>query len=249
VFDADPFPILTSKKVNFQHVVEELLWFLKGETNSRILEEKGVNIWKKNSSKEFLEKNNLNYQEGDIGPMYGFQLVHFGEAYKGSSASYSGYNQIDYVVNLIKSDPTSRRIIMTTFNPEQAKEGVLYPCHGIVTQFYVEYDVLHLSTYQRSADVFLGLPWNISSYALLLHIIAHLTQKKVGKVIITLGDYHLYEEHYDKAAIQILRSRLGLYDFPKLNLKPFSTISELDSSYFELENYQSYKALVAEMKS
>lgn len=259
IFDMkDGFPLLTSKKIVFKHIIGELLWFLRGDTNTKILEKDNINIWKKNTSKEFIKDNNLQLNEGDIGPMYGFQLRHYGEKYNSCHDIYYGYDQIQYCLNLIKNDPSSRRIIMTTYNPQQATEGVLYPCHGIVTQFYVKNNRLSLSTYQRSADVFLGLPWNIASYSLLLHIFCELVNNDKnyshnklvpGEVIITLGDYHLYEEHYEKAIIQILRANERLYKFPQLKIhnKPTS-INDIKIDDFELLNYISYKGLIADMK-
>lgn len=146
-------PIITTKKVSVYNVFEELMWFLKGDTNVKHLDEKNVKIWNPNSTREFLDTCGLyNYEEYDIGPMYGFNMVHYGAEYSGMNSDYSGkgFNQIEYIINLIKTDPFSRRIIMTTFNPAEAKKGVLYPCHGIVTQFYVrDNNKLDVVTYQR----------------------------------------------------------------------------------------------------
>jgi thymidylate synthase len=226
-----------------------LLWFLKGDTNAKNLDKLGVTIWNDNSSKEFLKKCNLNYEEGDIGPMYGFQLRHYGSLYKGMDKEYNkeGIDQLQECIDLIKNDPFSRRIIMTTYNPTQAKEGVLYPCHGIVTQFYVEDDKLHLSTYQRSADWFLGVVWNISSYSLLLHLICSLEgiNLKPGRVIIHFGDVHLYDTHYDQAITQLLRNP---FKFPTLKIKEkkeniaFFTLDDI-----EITNYQSHNFIKAQM--
>ncbi|ARF09222.1 thymidylate synthase [Catovirus CTV1] len=152
-FDLDKgFPLLTTKKVSLKAIFEELLWFLKGDTNAKHLNDKGVGIWNHNTSREFLDKNNLShYDVYDIGPMYGFNMMHYGTEYKGMNENYDGkgFNQLNYVLNLIKNDPNSRRIIMSTFNPGQASQGVLYPCHGLITQFYVTNGKLHLVTYQR----------------------------------------------------------------------------------------------------
>lgn len=146
-------PVITTKKVSIYNVFEELMWFLRGDTNAKHLDEKNVKIWNPNSTREFLDScGHHSYEEFDIGPMYGFNMVHYGAEYSGMNTDYTGkgFNQIDYVLNLIKNDPTSRRIIMTTFNPAEAKKGVLYPCHGIVTQFYVrDGNKLDIVTYQR----------------------------------------------------------------------------------------------------
>lgn len=153
LFDlSNQFPLLTSKKVNFKAIFEELIWFLKGDTNAKHLDDLGIKIWNSNTTRDFLDSNNLNhYKIHDIGPMYGYNLNHYGCEYKGMDENYDnkGFNQIDYVLHLIKNDPTSRRIIMTTFNPAIAKQGVLYPCHGLITQFYVCKGKLDIVTYQR----------------------------------------------------------------------------------------------------
>ena len=150
------------------------------ETNSKILEDKKINIWKNNTSKEFISNMNLDYEEGDIGPMYGFNWCHFGANYEGFNKDYNneGFNQLDYILEELTNNPFSRRIIMTTYDPANASKGVLYPCHGIVTQFYInEKDtVRYLSCvmHQRSADMFLGVPFNITSYSLLCYIICEI---------------------------------------------------------------------------
>lgn len=251
------FPLLTSKRVNFKAVFEELLWFLKGDTNAKHLDEKGIKIWNDNSSREFLDKNGLNhYDVFDIGPMYGFNLVHYGCQYKGMNEDYSGkgFNQLDYILDLIKNDPNSRRIVMSTFNPSQAKEGVLYPCHGLVTQFYVSKGKLDIVTYQRSVDIVCGFPFNIASYALLCYLICEVVnndpnynkQKLVpGKMTIHLGDYHLYEEHYDQAILQILRSP---FRFPTLVIKnKKNKLTDFEFEDLELLEHKTYRGILAKM--
>lgn len=154
------FPLLTTKKMFTKGIIEELLWFLKGDTNSNNLSSKGVKIWESNTSKEFLDKSKLDYDVGDMGPMYGFQWRHFNAEYKGMDKEYKGhgFDQIEYCLNLIKNDPYSRRILMTTYNPLQASHGVLYPCHGISVIFNVEEgNKLSCMMTQRSADQFLGV--------------------------------------------------------------------------------------------
>ena len=251
------FPLLTTKKVNLNSIAEELFWFLSGNTNAKILNDKGIKIWNGNTSREFLDNNGLShYDEFDTGPMYGFNLNHFGAQYNGMDENYSnkGFNQLEYVIDLIKRDPMSRRIVMTTFNPAQAKEGVLYPCHGLVTQFYVRNNRLDLITYQRSADYFLGLPFNIASYALLCHLICEVVNNdpnytgKIlipGKITIHLGDYHLYNEHYDQAILQILRRPFG---FPKLLIKnKKQNLSDFKMEDLELVNYVHHSSIIAKM--
>lgn len=149
--EKDGFPLLTTKKMFWKGIVEELLFFIRGDTNTKHLEEKGVNIWKGNTTQEFIDKLKLPYQEGDMGPMYGFNWRHFGAEYKDYKTDYTGkgFDQLTKVIDEIKNNPTSRRIIMTDFNPAIAHQGVLYPCHSIVIQFYVRNEFLDLKMYQR----------------------------------------------------------------------------------------------------
>lgn len=193
------FPILTSKKMYWKGIVEELLFFLHGKTNVDFLRNQGIHIWDKNTTRDFLDQHQLHhYQEYDMGPMYGYNWRYIGAEYKGCMKSYKnqgGIDQLANVIDLILNDPTSRRIVMTAFNPITAKEGCLYPCHSCFTQFYVSNNYLDMNTYQRSADVYLGLPFNISQQALLLCIIAKVTNKIPRKLTIQLGDCHIYKEH------------------------------------------------------
>lgn len=239
---SNDFPLLTTKKMFFRGIVEELLFFISGETNTKILEEKGINIWKGNTSKEFLENSNLDYPEGEMGPMYGYQWRNFNGKFKNQS---QGIDQLSQIINEIKTNKTSRRLIMTAFNPHQVNEGVLYPCHSIVIQFYIEENKLSMKMYQRSADYFLGLPFNIASSALLLILIAKECDLIADKLIITLGDIHIYKEHYKVVKEQIERLP---YKFPQLL---FNNIKKFDSYTFEdfsLINYSSYPKLLAEFK-
>lgn len=201
----DGFPILQSKRVWWKGVLEEFKFFLSGKTDTNLLSEKGVKIWEGNTSEEFLIANGKSHlKPGDMGPMYGFQLCHFGACYSGCEQDYTdlGINQIEQVINLIVKDSHSRRILMTTYNPSQAHEGVLYPCHGLVTQFYVKGNMISLKTYQRSADWVLGVPFNISSYGLFLNYIVEEVNKRQDyikynpkKITILFGDSHIYECH------------------------------------------------------
>lgn len=234
------FPLLTTKKMFFRGIFEELAFFLRGETNSKILEDKGVNIWKGNTSRQFLDSMNFtHYEEGDMGPMYFYQIYHYNRPYQGCNFDYSvndgksnQLNQFKTVIDLLKTDRFSRRIMMTTFNPLQAEQGVLYPCHGIVIQFAVEGEnELCCHMYQRSADLFHGLPFNIASYALLTILLCkylndttkgctHFTESNLapfvpGKLIISLGDCHIYESHVEAVKTQLSRKSLP---FPKLEI-------------------------------
>lgn len=196
------FPILTTKRVFWRGVVEELLWFLRGSTDSHQLSSRGVNIWSGNSSRKFLDSIGLtNYEEGDCGPIYGYQWRHFNAPYEGCHADYTGkgIDQLAECVRLIKEDPTSRRIFMSGWNPEQTSQMCLPPCH-VSYQFYVRIDTegikwLSCQMYMRSCDVFLGLPFNIASTALLTTIIAMMTDCKPDMLYIVIGDAHLYHDH------------------------------------------------------
>lgn len=197
------FPLLTTKKMAWKSIQEELFFFLRGSTNTKELEEKGVNIWRGNTSREFLNRRGLNYEEGEMGPMYGYQWRNFGG---------SGLDQIEKVIKEIRRDPFSRRLMITTFNPADVEKGVLWPCHGIVLQFFCkqEEEKMYISAlmYQRSADAFLGLPFNIASYALLLHIIAREVNMFPDELIIQIGNAHLYKNHVRQAKIQLERDIL-----------------------------------------
>lgn len=221
------FPLITTKKVYFRGIVEELLFFLRGDTNTKHLEMKNVNIWKQNTSRTFLDSCKLyDYDVGDMGPMYGFQLKHFNEPYFGMNHKYhGGFDQLQYCIDLLKKEPHSRRIIMTTYNPIQANKGVLFPCHGLTIQFNVDSNnKLSCSMTQRSADYICGVPFNIASYALLTHLICNIVNcdpnrketLSVGKLILNMGDVHIYDEHLDVAKRQLLREP---YKFPKIYFK------------------------------
>lgn len=253
------FPLLTTKKMFLRGIFEELMWILRGQTNSLILESKGVNIWKGNSTKEFLNSVNLDYTEGDIGNMYGFQLNHSGTDYHGCDKQYEnlGFNQIDYCLNLLKNDKFSRRIMMTTFSPSDSDKGVLYPCHGIVIQFYVKekdnLNYLSCHMYQRSADMFLGVPFNIASYSLLIYMICHILNMDDNiklkffpdKLTISFGDVHIYESHIDNVKEQIKRQPFA---FPQLKLN--ENVKDLKSFEWEdinIIDYNSHNSIKAKM--
>lgn len=263
------FPLLTTKKMAFKSIFEELKFFLLGFTDNKILKDKNVHIWDGNTTKEFIEKCNLPYDENTLGPMYGFQWRHFNAQYQNSSTDYNGQgiDQLKYVIELLKTDPYSRRILMTTYNPEQASQGVLYPCHGISIQFYVEEinNKLYLDClmHQRSADSFLGVPFNIASYALLVYILCNhinstggsINNKSLypGKLLMVFGDMHIYSQHLDAIQIQLYRKP---YMFPKLdinyNIKSFDkegdgSIGSLNFTDIKINDYKCYDAIKAPM--
>lgn len=253
-------PILTTKKIFIRGVIEELLFFLRGETDTKKLEAKGVNIWKGNTSREFLDSRGLyNLFEGDMGKGYGYQWRRFGEiedleawaGYDESGYEYyykqKGIDQLAQVINTIKTNPTDRRIIMTAWNPQQLDKMALAPCH-ILCQFYVDKGTISCQWYQRSVDAFLGLPFNIASYAILTHIIAKATKLSAKELIFIGGDTHIYNNHVKQVEEQILRMP---YEFPKINinkqLNNVNDIEALEFNDFNVEGYNSHGALKAEM--
>lgn len=248
------FPLLTTKKMFIRGIIEEFLFFLRGETDSNILSEKKVRIWEGNTTKEFIENRGLNYAKGIMGPMYGYQWRKFGKSYVTNEDGYpidsdtdKGVDQLSNVIDLIKNDPHSRRILMTSYNPLQSEEGVLYPCHSITIQFYVEEEYLDMFCFNRSQDTFLGVPYNIASSSLLLILVAQLTNKTPRFFNMSMGDTHLYEDHINCAQEQIERIP---YKFPNIKIKNINNISDIDSlieSDFILENYLSYPTIKATM--
>jgi thymidylate synthase len=202
VFDLSDgtLPLLTTKKVSLRNVFYELMWFLSGSNDTKELSDKGVKIWNANSSASFLKSRNLDYPEGELGPMYGHQFRNFGAKYNDN-----GFDQILSIQNLIKNDPTSRRIVMSVWAAHQLDEMALAPCHGTVIQFYVNGTHLDCYTHQRSCDLYLGCPYNIASYSLLVHLFAKTCNLVPGKLIYTFGDVHLYENQIEAASIQAKR--------------------------------------------
>jgi thymidylate synthase len=242
------FPLLTTKKVYWKGVLHELLWFIKGDTNAKNLENNDVNIWNGNSSREFLDSLRLyNYEEGDCGPIYGFQWRHFGTQYKGYNYNYNGFgiDQLQNCINLIKTDPMSRRIFMSAWNPVQLNDMCLPPCH-VSYQFYVNNkNELSCNMYQRSGDMFLGIPFNIASVSLLVYIIAMTTDKKPGNVSIIIGDAHIYESHLEQVKEQLERIP---YEEPLLKInKKFTNINDYKYENFEIIDYKSHPTIKAVM--
>ncbi|KAL6059852.1 Bifunctional dihydrofolate reductase-thymidylate synthase [Balamuthia mandrillaris] len=239
----DHFPLLTTKRVFWRGVAEELLWFISGSTNANTLSEKNVNIWKPNGSKEFLAKRGLGHrEEGDLGPVYGFQWRHWGAEYTDMHADYKGkgLDQLAACIDLIKRDPTSRRIVMSAWNPSDLDLMALPPCH-MFCQFYVANDELSCQLYQRSADMGLGIPFNIASYALLTRLVAQVCGLKSGELVHTIGDAHVYLNHIDGLKEQLQRDPLP---FPKLHIKQRGqTIDDFTFDDLELEGYQCHKTI------
>jgi len=243
------FPLLTTKKMFWKGIVEELLWFIRGDTNVHHLQEKGIHIWDGNSSREFLDSVGLKHlDEGDAGAIYSHQWRHFNAPYITCETDYSGkgIDQLSDVISLIRNDPTSRRILMTSWNPCQSKDMSLLPCH-VSYQFYVDVEEgkLMCMMYQRSADVFLGLPFNIASTALLTTILAKHCGLIASRIIISLGNVHIYNEHIDAIMKQLHRRPLG---FPTLTIwQKHLNIEEYTIDDIELHNYFSHPTIHAKM--
>ena len=251
VYDLERFPLLTTKKMGYKTILKELIWFLNGQTDNEILREQNVRIWDGNSTREFLDSRGLDYPEGDLGPVYGFQWRHFGANYRGSKENYEGpdvggMDQIKYILNEIKTNPTSRRIILSAWNPPDLEKMALPPCH-VLSQYHVDIEkgTLSCQLYQRSGDMFLGVPYNIASYSFLTYIFAHLTGYKPGKLIHIIGDAHIYEEHIEAVHTQLTRT-------PKMKPKmiisdDLKDIDDVRVEHFTLEEYESHETIKAPM--
>ena len=222
---ADGFPLLTTKKLHLKSIVHELLWFLKGDTNIGYLKEHGVKIWD-----EWAD------ERGDLGPTYGAQWRSW-PAQDGQTI-----DQIAKVVDQIKRTPDSRRLIVTAWNPAEVDRMALPPCHCLF-QFYVAEGRLSCQLYQRSADIFLGVPFNIASYALLLMMVAQVTGLKPGEFIHSFGDAHLYLNHIEQAELQLTRAPFAL---PRMNLNPaVKDIFAFKFEDFRLQGYQAHPHIAA----
>lgn len=245
------FPLLTTKKVHFHSVLGELLWFISGETNIRPLVMQKIRIWnewpyekyKKSSDyqgedmdayiKRIIEDEDFARKHGDLGPVYGAQWRNF-----------NGVDQLLEIENEIKTNPHSRRLLISAWNPPKIKEMLLPPCH-LLMQFYVSPDgeTLSLQLYQRSADIFLGVPFNIASYSLLLHMMAHATGKKVGEFVMAIGDAHIYTNHFEQVKEQLTREPLPL---PSIKIKrKVNSIIDIKYEDIELIDYNHHPAIKA----
>ncbi len=220
---ADGFPLLTTKKVHLKSIIHELLWFLQGSTNIAYLKENGVRIWD-----EWADEN------GNLGPVYGYQWRNW------PKADGTHIDQISQVVNAIKNNPDSRRLIVSAWNVADVDQMKLPPCHAFF-QFYVADGKLSCQLYQRSADIFLGVPFNIASYALLTMMVAQVCGLKLGDFVHTLGDAHIYTNHMEQVQEQLTRD---IRHLPKMQINP--NVSDIFSFKFEdfnLENYDPHPAI------
>lgn len=241
------FPLLTTKKVFFRGIAEELLWMIRGSTNALELSEKKVHIWDGNSSRAFLDKNGFKDRSvGDLGPVYGFQWRHFGAEYKDCKTDYTGkgVDQLKEVIHQLKTKPDSRRIVMSAWNATDIPKMALPPCHCLV-QFYVFDGKLSCQLYQRSADLGLGVPFNIASYALLTRLIALECGLEVGEFVHTLGDAHVYLNHVKPLQIQLTRTPTA---FPTLEIDPkVKSLFEATVKDFTIKNYSPQAAISMKM--
>jgi len=247
---SNSIPFLTTKKLAWKTVINELLWFLSGSTDNQQLLDKNIKIWQGNSTREYM--NNIGIKErevNDLGPIYGHQWRHFNAKYIDHKTDYSnqGIDQINNIIYLLKNDPMSRRIILSAWNPCQLNEMNLPPCH-ILAQFYVSTNnELSCQMYQRSADIGLGLPFNIASYSVLTYILAKLTGLKPKKLYIIIGDAHIYQSHESALVEQIKRIP---YNFPTLIInenKVYNNISDFDITDFAINNYTYHDLIKIDM--
>ena len=240
---ADGFPLLTTKKVHFKSIVYELFWFLSGSTHVDYLQQNNVRIWNEWATAD--QTARFNRPAGDLGPIYGHQWRNYG-ATKREDGSYDndGVDQITEVIEQIKTNPNSRRLIVSGWNPKEADQVALPPCHTLF-QFFVADNKLSCQLYQRSADLFLGVPFNIASYALLTHMVAQVCGLEVGEFVWTGGDCHIYQNHREQVELQLTRS---LYELPTLTLNP--DIKDIFAFTFDdisIEGYESHPAIKAKV--
>jgi thymidylate synthase len=236
------FPIVTTKKIPFRWVAEELFWFLSGDTNEANLRAKGVDIWAEWADEEHTRR--FNREAGDLGPVYGYLWRSFG----GDYPERNGLDQIARLMTEIERNANSRRLIVTGWDPRQADQVDLPPCHTLF-QFKVDHGRLHCQLYQRSADAFLGVPFNISSYALLMHMIAHVCELEAGEFVYTLGDYHIYQNHLEQVEELLARDPLPLPQLEIIDdgrrLRGLQGLLDFQYDNLKLVGYQSHGKISA----
>ena len=243
-------PLLTTKRVAWKTCLRELLWFLSGSTSNHVLQSKGVKIWDANASRDFLDSRGLSHLEvGDLGPVYGHQWRHFNAPYTTCTDDYSGkgIDQISYIIDLLKNKETrsSRRIVLSAWNPCQLHEMALPPCH-LLAQFHVTGGKkLSCSLYQRSGDVGLGVPFNIASYAFLTHLLAVHCGLEASSFVHFLGNYHIYDDHISPLREQISREPMA---FPTVSVTKCDEIGQYTEGMFDLRNYTFHPPIQMQMR-
>jgi thymidylate synthase len=237
------FPLVTTKKLHVKSIMHELLWFVRGETHVKPLQDQGVRIWNEWATAE--QTARFGRAEGELGPVYGHQWRNFGATRKSDGTYESdGVDQLKRVLRDIRENPNSRRLIVTGWNPKEAEQVALPPCHTLF-QLYVQDGELSCQLYQRSADVFLGVPFNIASYAMLTMMIAHVTDLRPGDFVHTFGDAHLYKNHIEQAKLQLTREPRPL---PTLKIDPAAKdLFAFRFEDFSIEGYDPHPPIKAEV--
>jgi thymidylate synthase len=240
---SDGFPLLTTKKLHVRSILHELLWIVRGQTHVGPLQEVGVRIWNEWATEE--QTARFGRAAGDLGPIYGHQWRNFGATLRADGTyAADGFDQLQHVVDTIRDDPTSRRILVTGWNPKEADQVTLPPCHTLF-QFYVLDDTLSCQLYQRSADIFLGVPFNIASYSLLLMMVAQVSGLKPGEFVHTMGDAHLYKNHLDQARLQLSRTPRSR---PSMRIDPSVTdLFAFQFEHFALTDYDPHPHIRAQV--
>lgn len=243
------FPLLTTKSVPFRIIAEELLFFIRSQTDNKILKAKNIHIWDGNSTKEYFQRSGISREEDDLGPVYGFQWRHYGAEYKTCKDSYEGkgIDQLQYAIDTLKSNPTSRRMIVVAWNPVQLNEMALPPCHCMF-HFLAADGKLTCILYQRSGDMGLGVPFNIASYSLLAVMVAKLTGLEPYEFVHFIGDTHVYLDHVEPLKVQLEREPR---EFPTLRLveKDYKKIEDFQIEDFVIEGYNPHPKIQMKMSA
>ena len=247
----DTIPFISTKKLAWKTCLRELLWFIQGDTSNKRLNEKKVNIWNGNASRDFLDSRGLTHlEEGDLGPVYGHQWRHFNADYTNCDSDYAGkgVDQLDYIINSLKDEKEkySRRLVMSAWNPCQIDQMALPPCH-VLCQFNVTNgNQLSCALYQRSGDIGLGMPFNIASYSILTHLIAKHCGLEASDFYYYLGNCHIYDDHIEQLKEQITRSP---YEFPTIKITNIcQDINDYTEDMFIVNNYQFHETIKMNMR-
>lgn len=241
------FPLLTTKRVAYKSVLEEILFFVRGQTDNKILRNKNIKIWNGHSTREYFDSIGIKREADDLGPVYGFQWRHFDAEYKTCHDDYTGQgiDQLAEVIEMIKKNPTSRRLIVSAWNPKQIDQMALPPCHTLF-QFKVVGKKLSCILYQRSCDLGLGVPFNIASYSFLTIMVAKLCGLEPHEFIHFMGDAHVYKDHVEALETQLERKP---FKFPTMRLKDkqYNTLEDFEYDDFILEGYEYHPPVVMKM--